>query len=323
VENEPKESAPSPKDPRGRSWLWIAGPVALFALLVVLILNTGTPSANTLLKDAATSFSKVKRGTFDFAITVTPQGADSAKGSTVELRGPFEIVPDKPLPRAHITYTVSSGGRSNVVTLVTTGDKAYSVIRGQAYELPPAATKQLKSATKDLKKDPKSSGLSGLKLNFDRWLVDPTVTDGGQIAGTPVWRTQAGINLVDALKDLAGSLGTLGAVTGGAVPKLKDAQLAEVQKQIKAAKAVVYVGRYDHIVRKVDLTLIFKTPKSAAAATGGISGGSMNMRIGIANPNQAVDVSPPKNPLPYSALQSLVKSSTTQTGTTLDDGLGK
>jgi hypothetical protein len=45
--------------------------------------------------------------------------------------------------------------------------------------------------------------------------------------------------------------------------------------------------------------------------------------VGISNPNQPVDVAAPKNPLPYSALQSLVNSQSSQTGTALDDGLGQ
>jgi hypothetical protein len=306
-----------------RAWAWIAAPVAGFAVLVALVLGTGQPSAKGLMNDAATSFAKVQRGDFDFAITVTPQGGSDEGASTVALTGPFEIVPSKPLPRARINYTVASGGRSNVVTLIMTGDKAYTLIKGQAYELPADASKQLKKATKDMSKKGNGKGLSGLRLNFDRWLTDPKVSDGGEIDGTPVWRTQAGINLETGLKDLASSMGTLNSVTGQGASKLDEKQLAAVKEQIKDARAVVYVGKYDHIVRKVDLTMIFKTPKSAAAETGGISGGSMNMRIGISSPNQPVDVAAPKNPLPYSALQSLANSTAAQSGTTLDDGVGK
>lgn len=306
-----------------RYWLWVGGPVVAFAVLVGLILATGTPQASSLMKDAAGSFGGVERGTFRFAITITPQGGSDAAASSIELSGPFEIVPGKPLPRARITYSVKSGGRGQDVELLTTGDKAYTVIKGQAYELPATATKDLKEATSDLNKDGKSSGLSGLRLNFDKWLVDPRVSDGGEVDGTATWRTEASVDIVEALKDLAASMGTLNAVTGQSVPKLKDSQINEIKKQIKAAKVVVYVGRYDHIVRTMDLTMLFKTPDSAAAETGGITGGSMRLLVGISEPNQPVNVPDPKNPLPYSALQSLVNSQSSQTGTTLDDGVGK
>lgn len=318
------EESRQPTPPRRpRTWFWIAAPVAAFAVLVALVLATGKPTPAEVTKSAATSFGEVQRGTFRFAVTVTPQGSSSAQPSTIELSGPFEIVPGKPLPRARIEYTVSSGGRSQDVTLLTTGDRAYTVIKGQAYGLPPSATKELKAATRDLNKGGKSKGLSGLKLDFSKWLIDPQVTDGPRIDGAPTWRTSASVDIVAALKGLATSMGTLSSITGQSAPQLKPAQLAEVKKQIKNARVVIDVGRYDHIVRRMELTMIFKTPADAAATTGGISGGSMTMLVAISEPNKPVEIKPPKDPLPYSALQSLANSSSAQTGTALDDGLGR
>lgn len=305
-------------------WIWIAGPVAAFLVLVALVLSTGTPSSAQLMKHAATSFGDVKKGTFRFAITITPQGSSTASPSSIELTGPFEIVPGKPLPLARITYTVSSGGRSQVVTLLTTGDKAYSLIKGQAYELPASATKDLKSATKDLSKGGSGTGLSGIKLNFDKWLINPQVSPGADIDGTATWRTTAGVNVVEAVKDLTASAGALGSITGQkAVTSLKSSDIKAINKQIKDAHVVVYVGRYDNIVRLMDLTMDFKTPSATTAQTGGISGGKANLVVGISEPNKDVDVKLPKNPLPYSALQSLVNGQSSQTGTALDDGLGQ
>lgn len=293
-----------------------------FAVLVVLILGTGKPSPAELMTRAADSFGQVKRADFNFALSITPQGTADASPSSIELSGPFEIVPGKPLPKARVSYTVSSGGRSQVVTLLTTGEKAYSLIKGQAYELPPAATKQLKEATKDLSKSG-GGGLSGLKLHFNKWLVDPKVSAGPDIDGTPTWQTDAGVNVVNAMRDLVASAGTLGSITGQKLPQLSEKDAAEINRGIQNAKVSVYVGRYDDILRKMDLTMDFKTPVGQQAASGGITGGKMNMVIGISQPNRPVDVKPPKNPLPYSALQSLVNGRASQTGTALDDGDGQ
>ncbi|MFT4048756.1 MAG: hypothetical protein QM648_02855 [Solirubrobacterales bacterium] len=320
-----KEKGKNDSAGKRRYWLWIAGPVAAFLVLVGLVLSTGTPSSAQLMKHATTSFGDVKKGTFRFAITITPAGSDDASTSSIELTGPFEIVPGKPLPLARITYTVTSGGRSQVVTLLTTGDKAYSLIKGQAYELPASATKDLKSATKDLSKGGSGDSLAGLKLNFDKWLIDPKVAPGRDIDGTATWQTTAGVNVVEAIKDLTASAGALSSITGqgAASSALKASDIKAINKQIKDAKVVVYVGRYDNIVRLMDLSMTFKTPASSSSASTGISGGKANVIIGISEPNKNVDVKPPKNPLPYSALQSLVNSQSSQTGTALDDGLGQ
>lgn len=320
--DRPKRSAPTV------DWKWIVAPVGAFLVLVALILSVGKPSPASLMKEAAGSFSEVSRGVFKFSITVSPAAATAgtttaASPSTISLAGPFEIVPGKPLPRARITYTVSSGGRNQTVTLLTTGDKAYSVIRGQAYELPGTAAKELKDATKDISKSGSGTGLSGIKLNFDKWLIDPKVAPGPTLDGTATWRTSAQVNVVEAVRDLVSSAGTLGSITGQDVPALKDSDVDQIKESIKDASVLVYVGRYDRILRTMDLTMNFATPEGASAATGGIAGGKMNMIVGIEDPNQPVDVKAPKNPLPYKALQSLAESQSAQTGTALDDGVGK
>jgi hypothetical protein len=309
--------------PDRRALAWIFGPIAAFLVFVVLILATGTPSSAELMKQATTSFGQVKRGVFTFQIKITPKGSTSAQPSTIRLTGPFEIVPGKPLPKAKITYTVSSGGRSQVTTLLTTGEKAYTIIQGQAYELPPSATKELESATKDLSKPGKGGGLSGINLNFNKWLIDPKVAGGRQIDGTPTWQTSSNVNIIAALQDLTSSANALGGITGQKVPALKQSDLASVKKGIKNASVVVYVGRYDRIVRLLDLTMDFVTPTSLTGTVGGVTGGRMNLLVGISKPNQSVNVQPPANPLPFKALQSLAQSQSAQTGTALDDGIGK
>ncbi|MBI4896924.1 MAG: hypothetical protein HY827_00985 [Actinobacteria bacterium] len=311
----------------GGYYAWLLAPLVAFAVLVALILNTGTPSAGDLMRQASTSFGDVERGTFNFKMSITPKGSATAETSTISLSGPFELIPGKPLPLAKINYTVTSGERSQEVVLLTTGEKAYTVIQGQAYELPASATKDLRKATKQLssgdsgKSKPKQNGLTGLKLNFDRWLENPRVGSGSEIDGTSTWRTSAAVDVVAALKDLSASAKALGGVTGAKVPELTEDDIKQLKSSFRNAKVIVYVGRYDRIVRLLDLTMDFTTPAEFASTTGGITGGRLNLRIGISRPNKPVNVKPPSSPLPFKALQSLGQGGSA--GTALDDGLGK
>lgn len=308
--------------PRRRiAWGWIVGPLVVFLLLSGLILLTDKPSATTTMEQATKSFSKVQRGDFRFVMTVTPSG-DGAEPSVFELSGPFELVPGKPLPKAKITYSVGSGGQTQDVTLLMTGDDAYSLLRGQAYELPKSVLKELKQATKDLNKSG-GGGLSGIKMNFDKWLVDPKVSNGGRIDDTPTWRTDADVNVVNAVKDLVAAAGQLGPVTGQKLPELSDKNVKQIEEGIKDASVTVFVGRWDGILRQMDMAMDFRAPEGATAATGGIDGGRMHILLGISEPNRPVRVSKPKNPLPYSALESLAEGAASQSGTALDDGLGQ
>lgn len=310
---------------RGRAaTAWMLVPLAVFVLLTALVLRTGTPEAGELMQQASASFGEVSRGEFGFAITITPRGSDTAETSTIRLEGPFELLPDKDLPLARVKYTIGAGERSEEIELLATGDKAYTVVQGQAYELPPAATKDLRKATKQLKSggdDGEQTGLSGLKLNFGRWLIDPQVGSGADLDGTPTWRTRAAVDVVAAIKDLNNSASVLGGVTGNKIPELTEKDVAEIKDSFRNAKVEVFVGRYDRIVRKVALTMDFVTPEGFSAAAGGIGGGRLDMLVTIGEPNRPVDVKPPKDPLPYRALQSLSQGGSS--GTALDDGLGK
>ncbi|MFY9487975.1 MAG: hypothetical protein WAP35_04670 [Solirubrobacterales bacterium] len=324
-ERASERAASRSKLPSRRFLVWAVGPLLVFLIFTGVILTTGTPSSAKLMEQATASFAAVQKGVFDFSISITPEGTSDAEPSEIRLTGPFEILPGKKLPLAKINYTVSSGGRSQVIELLTTGDKAYTVVQGQPYELPASATKDLESATQELSGGESAKGaggLSGLKLNFGKWLRNPQVAAGEEIDGTPTWRTRAGVDIVAALKDLTGSAQALGGVTGTQVPDLTEADLKELRSGIKNAKVEVFVGRYDRIVRKIDLSMDFSTPSELTAAAGGVTGGRLNVKIGIAQPNRPVSVAKPTNALPYKALQTLGKS-VAQQGTALDDGLGK
>lgn len=321
-------AAPRPRSTsrgsRGRSFaLWAVLPVVVFVVLTILILTTGKPSAGELMADASKSLGEVERGVFNFEISVTPRGSETAEASTIKLSGPFEIVPGKPLPEADITYTITAGERSQTVRILTTGDSAYTVLKGQAYELPEESVKQLKSATKQVSEDSggETTGLSGLKLDFGKWLIDPVVKGGGEYNGTPVWSTTAKVDVVAALQDLAASASALSGVTGSSLPKLSKKEIEQLRDSFSNASVEVLVGRYDDIVRKIDLSMDFNAPEGFSATAGGLTGGKLGVVIGIDKPNEPVTVEAPADPLPFESLQTLGQGS--QEGTTLDDGAGK
>src|SRR5665647_2388929 len=69
-------------------------PAAVIVVLVaVYSLMTG-PKPASLLKDAAASFAKIKRGTFVFQIGISSRGTSSTAGQSgvIRLGGPFELL---------------------------------------------------------------------------------------------------------------------------------------------------------------------------------------------------------------------------------------
>lgn len=299
-------------------------PIALFVLISIGAIFYSKPSGDALLTEATQSFSKINSGVFDFAINITPKGDESAQPASISLAGPFELQKGKKLPVARIEYTVSSGGQEQSQTLIFTGDKAYFEIQGQAYELPPEAVKQLQQSTKDLLTSNAKSGgggLAGVKLNFEDWLSDPVVSNGGKVGGQKTWQVDAKVDVVKAITDLVAQSKALGSITGSQLPaEISKADAEALRKAIKRSFVRVNVGRYDGLLRRFDLSMdVTATPtdsKSNSAAAAALAGGAVNVVIGIDNPNQPIVVEDPPNALPYSALQSLTGGggATDQTG---------
>lgn len=300
-------------------------PIALFVLISIGAIFFSKPSGDALLTEATQSFSKINSGVFDFAINITPKGDDSTQPASISLAGPFELQKGKKLPVARIEYTVSSGGQEQSQTLIFTGDKAYFEIQGQAYELPPEAVKQLQQSTKDLLTSSAKGGgggLAGVQLNFEDWLSDPVVSNGGKVGGQKTWQVDAKVDVVKAITDLVAQSKALGSITGSQLPaEISKADAEALRKAIKRSFVRVNVGRYDGLLRRFDLSMdVTAAPtdsKTNSAAAAALAGGAVNVVIGIDNPNQPIVVEDPPNALPYSALQSLTgggAGATDQTG---------
>ncbi len=319
---KPPTAKPPTAKPTGgaRALLRYGLPAALFVLISIGAIFFSKPSGDELLTQATQSFGKIERGVFDFQIAITPKGQAGAQPSSIRLAGPFDLPPSAKLPNASIEYTISSAGQEQTQTLIFTGGKAYFEIQGQAYEMPPQAIKQLQAASKDLRKSNKGgSGLAGVNLNFDQWLSDPEVVNGGEVGGQKTWQVDAKVDVVKAMVDLVAQAKTLGTITGSQLPEqLSSQDAAELRKSIKRAFVRVNVGRYDKLLRRFDLTMDLVTPASGSksTATSQLAGGRVNVVIAIDDPNQPVNVEPPPNPLPYSALESLTGAGAGASGQT-------
>ncbi len=287
-------------------------PIAAFLLIAVFATFFNKPSGEQVLSEAATSFSKIDRGIFGFELTVSPRGNDGAQPASISLSGPFDLPPDTKLPVARINYTVSSGGQQQTTTLIMTGDKAYVEIQGQAFELPAEATKDLEKSAADLRKQGDkggAKGLGGVQLDFDQWLTDPKVRNGGEVGGQKTWEVEAGVDIVEALTDLLAQAKAFGSITGaGQLPaELSKQDAQELRKLIERAYVRVNVGKYDDLLRRFDLTMDVKPPKDKKEQSL-LTSGRANLVISISNPNEPVNVEAPKDALPYSALESLTKA---------------
>jgi hypothetical protein len=265
-------------------------------LLVLAVLAAGCGGkgdASQVMSDAAGNLGKLRSGNLTLRLVVSPR--EGTKGRIgFELRGPFALRSGG-LPVAKIVYTQIAGAHLGTATFISTGTKAYAEVNGKAYELPASSTNALREAAG-------GSGSSNTlaELRIDNWVKDPVVTDGGEVGGTATNRVSGDLDVVAAANGLLDLLRQL----GRDAPRIAGDQAKQLENAVKSSSFKLWAGRDDHLLRrlllKADLGL--GVPPSLRRALGSVVGAKVDFELAVSNPNKAVSVAPPTNPLPSSQL---------------------
>lgn len=266
---------------------------AVLVALAVVAAGCGGGRANDVLSRTADNLGEIRSGDLTLRMVVSPR--EGTKGRVgFELRGPFALRPGG-LPVANVEYTQIAGAREATATFISTGSKAYAVVDGQAYELPPEATASLRQAAGD---GDDSGGLGDLAI--DDWVVDPVVTDGGQVGGDATDRVKAELDVVAAANGLLGLVRQL----GRDAPVIDGEEAERLEDAVQASNFEVWSGRDDQLLRRLLIAadLGFDTPESLRRVLGDVVGGKFEFELAISDPNEPVSVTAPANPRPASEL---------------------
>jgi hypothetical protein len=261
---------------------------------VVLAGCGGGGDANEVLSRTAASLGKIHSGDLTLRLVVSPR--EGTKGRIgFELRGPFALRPGS-LPAARIAYTQIAGAEEATATFLSTGTNAYVLVTGKAYELPAAATEQVRSAAVGL--GGSGSGLGS--FHVESWFDDPEVEGGGEVGGADTDHVTADLDVVAAANGLLELVRQLGRDS----PRIEGQQAEQLGDAVKSSSIDVWTGKQDRLLRRLLLKaeLGFDVPESLRRALGDVVGAKIDFELAVSNPNRPVSVAPPVNPLPASAL---------------------
>jgi hypothetical protein len=254
----------------------------------------GGGDASGILSQTAASLGKIRSGDLTLRLVVSPR--EGTKGRIgFELSGPFALRRGS-LPVARIRYTQIAGAREGTATFVSTGENAYAEVNGRAYELPASATEQVRSAAAGL------GGSGGTLGSFDveSWFDGPKVEGTEEVGGADTDHVTADLDVVAAANGLLDLVRGL----GRDVPRIEGQQAKQLEDGVESSSIDVWSGTRDRLLRrlllKADLGL--DVPESLRRALGDVVGAKVEFELAVGNPNKPVKVSPPKNPLPASAL---------------------
>lgn len=263
-----------------------------FALAVLFVLaSCGGGSAQDVLSETAANLGKIRSGDLSLELVFQARGAGRT-GFTLD--GPFSLEKG-PLVAGKLDYAQLLGSQgTQTATFVSTGQKAYVVVQGQAYELPPDLVLPLRAASAQLTE----SGLGSLDVG--RWFEDPELEDGGEVGGTETDLIRARLDVVEVVNTL---LAVSSQLRGETTAPLAGEDAEQLRRAVASASARIWTGKEDRLLRNLDLAVSFKA-QEAPERIRRLIGVGIHFVLAVANPNEDVSVEAPANPLPYSKLGS-------------------
>jgi hypothetical protein len=272
---------------------WAARTVAAVAALAAGAAGCGGGGDDgaDVLRQTSANLAKVTSGDLTLRFVMRPQEGGDDQGVGVELRGPFSLAGDGPLPVARVAYTQIAGGRRVPATFISTGRAAFVEVGGTTYRVPASRTKGVRFGRR-------GRGLDALELDARRWVRHPKVSDGPKVGGEETDRVTGDLNTGAALADLLGAAQRAG--SGGGLTAEDGRRLA---RTVRRSSIEVLTGSKDRLLRRMLVRADLDVPESLRRQAGGRAALHLEFELGVARPNRAVTVTAPKDarPLPKRA----------------------
>ncbi len=270
-----------------------AGAVAALVICAALV-GCGKSDAEKALDETASRLGDIRSGQLDMKVVVSPNTPGSDIG--FELEGPFALPGEGELPTTDLRYTQIAGENRGDVQFISTKDGAWVEVEGQAYELPADRVEALTG-------DGGSGGGPLAELELASWARDAELREGPSIAGDETDEVHSEIEVVEALNALLGTLEDLGAGEAAKVGPLGGDDADLLEKAVRSSRLEVLIGTDDQLLRRLTLELdIGVEARELAGGLGELSGAEVTLELTIVDPNGAVEVDAPEDPLPYTSL---------------------
>jgi hypothetical protein len=226
----------------------------------------------------------------------------------IKVTGPFQTVGKGQLPNFDVDAALSAAGKKESLGAVSTGDKGFIKVAGQAYAVPADVYAQFKrgfqQSSADSAKSRSKTTLGALGIDPTTWLEDPKVQDDEQVAGVETKHVSAGVDVskfVDDLNRLVGKTRLGGAGAKTAVQGITPSQKQQIVDAVSDARFDVWSGKEDKVLRKLVVKLDLQARNGQTA--GGLTGGTLDFSLTISDLNKAQTIAEPANARPWSELQ--------------------
>jgi hypothetical protein len=222
----------------------------------------------------------------------------------IEAEGPFRTNEGK-LPSADIELRIGSGGGGQTITsgVLTTGDRAFLKFQDVYYEQPPKQVRATNRAIRRNGRDDRTLGQLGLDPRS--WLAEAQDEGDAEVAGTDTNHVSGTLDVDTLMRDLNEFVGRSAAALGagdGEAPRLTEADIRELSRAVKDPSFDVYVGKEDHLIRRVSGRVEFEIPEANREDLGGLRGGTITFSVEFRDINGDQEISAPARSRPLERL---------------------
>jgi hypothetical protein len=265
--------------------------------VAILLTACARPSAQEVMSDTAANLGRIDSGVLTMRMLTEATG-ELAGEMGFELEGPFALpIGDESLPVAEFRYTQIAGSESAEATFLSTGERAFVEIEGQAYELPVDALAEEPAAAPAAA----AAGLGTLRLN--EWIRNPELSDGGEVGGVDTWKVIADLNAGAAIPDLMELSGSLGSASFLAA--FEGAGSEQLEQAVESSTIEIYSGKDDRLLRRLVLDIrlgLSHLEAELGEAVTGLANMHLRFEVEVSDIGRQVSVEAPVDALPISEL---------------------
>lgn len=255
------------------------------------IFTPSTRNAGSLLRSTAGNLNDIKSGELFMRLET---GVKDGKLSGFELKGPFSLESSGDLPVARLEDTHFEGDRKETATFVSTGSRAFAVVKNKTYAL----SKDKVGGLSAFVRRPGSSGESSAQLDVGKWMKgDRRVSAGGLVGGVDTDQVTTGLDTGAVLRGLVQLARAFGAGRAAQLPTLSQGDVEPVREATKAATMSVWTGKKDRILRKLVMEAELAAGKDLSERIKALAGIRIRLETTITKVNEPVKVEAPSGPI--------------------------
>jgi len=273
-------------------------------------------SAQQLINQTFSGEKQVDSGKVNMDLSANLQATGAAASQlegpiSLKLTGPFQSRGEDKLPEVDFDMTVSAGGQKFTAGAVTTTEEAFISYQGTDYKIPQGQfdryKRQVEREARSNNDQQNQFDLATLGVNPRTWLQNPRKEGEEEVGGAETVHVSADVRigaLLEDVNDLLRRAGRLGLDEQQVPERIPRDTMRQLEESVRAAKFDLWTGKDDQIMRRLEIEFSFETPEDLRSQAQGVEGGTVDMKVEIADLNEDQDIKVPENARPLSELQN-------------------